>query len=76
LLRGDGAEFGKGCAGVSDVGGFAAFAAVGLWSEVGAVGFDEEAVQWNRNGGVTEFDELGPGTVLTKLAQRIRRARA
>lgn len=63
FFEGDVFEFGEGAGGVEDVLGEASLAAVDLWCEMGCVGFDEEAVRWDGQGGVAEGLGLGEGHV-------------
>lgn len=48
-------NFSEAGVGDGDPGRFVAFAAVGLRSEIGGVGFDEQAVEWDPGGGAAEL---------------------
>jgi len=56
-----GAEGFEASEGVEEVSGFVAASAEGFGGEVGAVGFDEEAVEWDVCGDVAEFGGFGEG---------------
>ena len=48
-------DFGKAGVGHGNPGWFVAFAAVGLRGEVGGVGFNEQAIEWDLSSGAAEF---------------------